>query len=134
MKRREVSDMRASAVALVLFLVPIAHASDQAWPATGDRIFIAASFKKLSAPSPVGGAQMQYDMPPCTELVIAKANSKKSRWATKDPLGGTQQLEGAWTARMHKTKSECEAQLSSDGEPSVTRSGNSFKIGTNEPK
>ena len=130
----EVRVMRMSVVVPVFFLVAMAFASEQPWPAKGDTVYISASFKKLSAPSPVGGAQMQYDMPACAEVVIVKANPKKSLWVTKDPVGGTEQLEGAWTPRMHKSKSECEAQFSSDGEPSVSRSGNTFKIGPSEAK
>jgi hypothetical protein len=120
--------MRLRVVPLVLALVPLAVAAEQAWPGKGDTVYVSASFKKLSAASPVAGAQMQYDMPPCAALVITKANPKKSLWVTKDPVGGTEHLEGAWLARMHKTKAECEAQHSQDGEPDVVRSGNTFKL------
>ncbi len=120
--------MRLTAIPLVVLCVSMAFASDDTWPSKGDTVFIAASFKKLTAPSPVGGATMQYNMPPCAKLEIGKANLKKLKWVTKDPVGGTERLEGGWVARMHKNKEACEAQMSSDGEPSVVQSGARFKI------
>ncbi len=126
--------MRSRALLLVLTLVPPAVASEQAWPSKGDTVYVSASFKKLEAASPVGGARMQYNMPPCAALLITKVNPKKPLWVTKDPVGGTEQLQGAWLARMHKTKEECEAQHSSAGEPKVVRSGTTFKLVADEPK
>lgn len=115
-------------LARVVIVVPWALAAEPAWPSKGDTVYISASFSKLSAASPVAGAQMQYDMPPCAALVITKTSAKKPLWVTKDPIGGTQHLEGVWLARMSKTKAECEAQHSKDGEPNVVRSGNTFKL------
>jgi hypothetical protein len=126
--------MRLQLAALVVILVPLAVAAEEAWPSKGDTVHVSASFKKLSAASPVAGAQMQYDMPPCAALVITKTNPKKPLWITKDPVGGTQHLEGGWLARMHRTKAECEAQYSQDGEPNVTHSGNTFKLVPGNPK
>ncbi len=126
--------MRLHAVLLIVALVPPAIASDQAWPGKGETIYVSASFKQLSAASPMAGAKMQYDMPACAALVITKANPKKSFWVTKDPVGGTEKLEGAWLAQMHKTKAECEAQHSTDGEPNVVRSGNTFRLTAVERK
>jgi hypothetical protein len=117
-----------------LFFVPLAVASEDAWPHKGDTVYISASFKKLNAASPVAGARMQYDMPACAKVEVVKADVKKSRWVTRDPIGGTERLEGAWLPRMHKTKAECDAQLSADGEPSVERSGETFKIVPAEAK
>ena len=118
----------------MLLLVPIAVASEKAWPEKGDTVYISASFKKLSAPSPVAGTQMQYDMPPCAKLEIVKANAKKLKWVAKDPIGGKEKLQGAWLPRMHKAKADCEAQMSSAGEPNVVRSGATFRIDTKEPE
>ena len=126
--------MRLLAVPLALLLVPMALASEEAWPSKGDTVYISASFKKLSAPSPVAGAQMQYDMPSCAKVEMVKTNPKKLLWVTKDPVGATEQLEGAWLPRMHKSKSECEAQFSAEGEPNVVRSGAKFKIFPVGPK
>ena len=126
--------MRLHAVPLVLLLVPMSMASEQAWPGKGDTVYISASFKQLSAASPVAGAKMGYDMPPCAALLITKATPKKSLWVTKDPVGGTEQLEGAWLPRMHKTKQECDAQHSTEGEPNVVRSGGAFKIVQSDSK
>ncbi len=126
--------MRPLAVSFALLFVSLAVASEEAWPRKGDTVYISASFKKLNAPSLVAGARMQYDMPACAKVEIVKEDAKKSRWVTKDPIGGTERLEGAWLPRMHKTKAECEAQLSADGEPGVERSGETFKIVPAEPK
>ena len=71
---------------------------------------------------------MQYDMPSCVKLQIVKANGKKLKWVTQDPVGGTEKLEGAWVGRMHKTKEACEEQMASTGEPDVVRSGGRFTI------
>lgn len=126
--------MRLHVVLLVLASVPPALASEQAWPGKGDTIYVSASFRQLSAASPVAGTKMQYDMPPCAALLITKANPKKPLWVTKDSVGGTEQLEGAWLARMHKTKAECEAQHATDGEPSVVRSGTTFRLVVGKPQ
>ena len=126
--------MRVQAMLLFIALAPLASASDEGWPSKGDKVYVAATFKGLTAASPVGGAQMQYDMPACAELEIVKANAKKSQWVTKDPLGGTQQLQGAWLPRTHKTKSECESQFAAEGDPKVSRSGTKFTISETESK
>lgn len=124
--------MRLTALLLIPLFVPLAVASEKEWPGKGDTVYIAASFKGLSADWVVTGAQMKYDMPPCAKLEIVKAKPKKSKWVTKDPVGGSEKLEGAWLSRMHKTKAECEAQISAEGEPSVVRSGSKFKLAPQE--
>ena len=126
--------MRLQIASVLLFLGSAVIASEEPWPGKGESVYVAASFKKLSAASPVAGAQMQYDMPACSKVEIIKANPKKLHWTTKDPVGGTQQLEGAWLPRMHRTKEACEAQMSLEGEPSVVRSGAKFKLSSGEPK
>lgn len=40
-----------------IVVVPLAVAAEQAWPGKGDTVHIAAAFKKISAQSPVAGAQ-----------------------------------------------------------------------------
>lgn len=126
--------MRNAAIPFMLLVVTITIASEEVWPIKDDTVYIASSFKKLVAPSLIGGAQVQYDMPPCAKLQIVKANQKKFKWVTKDPLGGNEKLEGAWDSRMHKSKEACEAQMSSEGEPKVIRSGEIFKIDQNKSK
>ena len=113
---------------LSLALASPVAAAEQEWPAKGDTIYVASSFKKLTAPSPVGGSLMSYDMPPCAALVVTKTNPKKLEWVTKDPAGGTEKLKGAWPPRMHKVKAECEAQQAKEGDPKVTQSGSTFTI------
>ncbi len=73
-------------------------------------------------------------MPPCAEVEIVKATPQKNLWIMKDPLNGKESLEGTWLVRMHKSKSECEAQLSAEGEPVVARSGTTFTIKPQESK
>ena len=124
----ELSHMKTYVIPFLLMFGLAAVASEHEWPSKGDTIYVSASFKKLNAPSPVAGAQMSYDMPPCAALVVTKANAKKLVWVTKDPVGGTEKLEGGWLPRMHKEKSECETQHSKEGEPNFTRSGTTFKI------
>ena len=126
--------MKVQAVLLFIIVAPLALASDEGWPSKGDKVYIAATFKGLAAASPVGGAQMQYDMPACAELEIVKVSAKKLLWVTKDPLGGTQQLQGAWLPRTHKTKSDCESQFAAQGDPKVSRSGARFTISEAESK
>ena len=125
--------MRLYAGLLALVLVPMALASEQVWPSKGDTVYISASFKGLVAASPVAGTKMAYDMPPCAALLITKANPKKLRWTTKDPMGGTEELEGPWLPRMHKAKSECQAQHTTDGEPIVLRDRDAFKMVPPDP-
>src|SRR5262249_36585956 len=117
-----------SSVLLPLVLASAMAAAGNEWPAKGDTIYVASSFKKLTAASPVAGAQMSYDMPPCAALVVTKAASKKSEWVTKDPVGGTETLRGAWLGRMHKAKTDCEAQHAKDGDPNFTQSGSTFTL------
>ncbi len=127
--------MKLRVVPVLMMFVATLLASENEWPSKGDTVYVSASFKKLSAASPMaGGAQMSYDMPPCAALVITKATSKKLAWVVKDPVGGTEKLEGAWLPLMHREKAECEAQHSKQGEPSVTRSGSTFKIGSADGK
>lgn len=126
--------MKPWVVLLIVVVAPLVLASDDIWPTKGATIYVSASFKKLSAPSPVGGTQMSYDMPPCAGLVITKSNPKKASWSTKDPVGGGEKLEGAWLPRIHKSKSECEAQYEKEGEPQVSRSGATFTIKPDSPK
>jgi hypothetical protein len=106
----------------------MAVASENAWPRKGDTVYISASYEGLSAASPVADAQMKYDLPPCMKLELVKSKPKTLKWVTKDPIGGSEKLEGAWLSHTHQTKAECESQVSSDGEPTVVRSGTSFKI------
>ena len=120
--------MRFYAPYFVLMALPVLLAAESEWPGKGDTVYVSASFKKLTAASPVAGAQMSYDMPSCAALVVTKATAKKLVWVTKDPVGGTEELEGPWLSHMHKSKSECEGQYSKTGEPNVTRSGAMFKI------
>ena len=125
--------MRLFAGLLVLVLVPIVLASEQPWPSKGETVYISASFKGLVAAAPVGGTKMAYDLPPCAALLITKANPKKLLWVTKDPMGGTEELEGPWLPRMHKAKSECVTQHSTDGEPIVLRDKDAFKVVPPDP-
>lgn len=120
--------MRLHAGLLVLVLVPMAFASEQPWPSKGETVYISATFKGLVAAAPVAGEKMTYDLPPCAAFMITKANPKKLLWTTKDPMGGTVQLEGPWLPRMHKAKSGCEAQHSTAGEPVVLRDKDAFKM------
>ena len=126
--------MKVQTILLLMTVAPLAFASEGGWPSKGDKVYVAATFKGLTAASPVAGAHMQYDMPACAELEIVKANAKKSLWVTKDPLGGSQQLQGAWLPRMRKTKSECESQFAAVGDPKVSRSGTKFTISEPESK
>jgi hypothetical protein len=126
--------MRLYAGLLVLVLVSMAFASEQVWPSKGDTVYISASFKGLVAAAPVAGTKMAYDLPPCAALLITKANSKKLLWITKDPMGGTEELEGPWLPRMHKAKPECVTQHSTDGEPLVLRDKDAFKVVPPDPK
>jgi len=120
--------MKRATAPLLLLLMPILLAAENEWPSKGDTVYVASSFKKLTGPSPVAGTQMSYDMPPCAALLVSKSNPKKSKWVTKDPVGGVETLEGAWLSRMHKSKSECEAQHAKEGDPKVTQSGSTFKL------
>jgi len=120
--------MRFHFVPLVLPVLSIVFAAEQPWPAKGDTVYVSAAFKKVSAPSPVAGTKMEYDVPPCAALVVTKADPKKDRWVTKDPVGGSEQLEGSWLPRMHKTKPECEERYATAGEPNIAQSGGAYKI------
>jgi len=86
--------MRIHLVPLALPALPIAVASEQPWPGKGDTVCVSAAFKKISAPSPVAGTKMEYDVPTCAALVITKADPKKPLWATREPVGGSERLEG----------------------------------------
>src|SRR5262245_46383882 len=101
-------------VVTVLFL-PCSFASDGAWPAKGDQIYVSASFKGLEGKSPVAGANMKYDMPPCKQLTVTKADAKKQHWTTKDLVGGQETLEGPWESRMHKSEAECKDHYAAAG-------------------
>ena len=120
--------MKPIVLVVMLLVGSVAIASDAGWPTKGDKVYIAASFKGLHPPSPVAGAQIKVDMPACTEVEIVKANAQKNQWTMRDPLGGSEHLEGTWLPRMHKTKAECESQLSTEGEPTVGTSGSTFTI------
>lgn len=122
------------AALLLLLLAPGAlllvsdSAAQDAWPAKGDSLFIAASFRNLSAKSDVPGARMRYDLPACAMLRVMKAKPDKKRWTIEDRMGGQIELLGSWLPRMHKGKMECEAQLGSEGEPAMEREENQFTL------
>lgn len=101
-------------------------AAQEGWPAKGDSVHIAASFKDLSAPSGVPNVRTRYDMPACVALRVAKAKPAKNRWTIEDKMGGKLDLEGPWASRMHKEKMECEAQLEKEGEPAVSHEGGRY--------
>ena len=119
------------AVALVATAVIAAEAT---WPSKGDTVYIAAAFKGLTPKAPIAGAQVNFDMPPCAEVEITKATPEKSKWTMRDPLGGSENLEGPWLPRMHKTKAECESQVAAEGAADVVRSGTTFTIKPAAPK
>ena len=120
--------MRLPVVPAAFLLASFVIASESNWPGKGDTVFISVSFKGLNPPSPMAGAKVTFDMPPCAEVEIVKAAPQKNVWIIRDPLNGNEHLEGAWLVRMHKSKSECEAQLSVEKEPAVVRSGATFTI------
>jgi hypothetical protein len=120
--------MKLPIAPVALVFASLAVASESTWPNKGDTVFISASFKGLNPPPLVAGAKVNFDMPPCAEVEIVKATPQKNQWTMRDPLNGKESLVGAWLVRMHKSKSECEAQLSAQGEPVVERSGTTFTI------
>ena len=61
-------------------------------------------------------------------LTVAKAKPSRQRWTIEDAMGGTIELLGPWTTRMHKEKTECEAQMSAEGEPALTHQGDRFTL------
>jgi len=63
-----------------------------------------------------------------------KSKPAKERWAIEDSMGGKAELRGAWLSRMHKDKMECEAQLATEGEPALERSGDTFILSKKAPK
>ena len=116
----------------LLLLVPLlfhsnALASEQPWPDTGSEVYVSASFKGLG-PVSVSGASMKYDMPACKQLTVKKADPRKQRWTTTDPVGGNETLAGPWESRMHKSEAECQDHYKAGGEPDVQRSGAVFTI------
>lgn len=119
---------RVVLAALLVLATGTAAQEPEPWPEKGDFVYIAASFKSLTGPSTMPGTRTHYDMPACVKLLIVKANPKKQRWTIDDPMGGTLEISGAWTARMHRAKMECEAQLSVEGEPAMGRDRNRFTL------
>lgn len=124
---------RVALVTLLVLSTGTAAQEPDPWPGKGDAVYIAASFKGLTGPSTVPGTRTHYDMPACVKLLVVKAKPKKLIWTIDEPMGGTLELSGAWTARMHRGKIECEAQLSVDGEPAMGRDQNRFTL-VKEPK
>lgn len=118
----------------LLFVVPCLlllagdSTAQDTWPARGDAVHIAASFKNLSAPSGAAGGRTRYDMPACVRLRIAKAKPAKSLWTIEDAMGGKAELQGPWLSRMHKGKMECEAQLAAEGEPVLARNKDRYTL------
>ena len=117
-----------SRVAILLLAVGMVAAAEPSWPSKGDAVFISASFKGIQHPKLVSGASMRYDMPPCKQLTVTKANAKKLSWVVKDPLGNEERLEGQWVPWMFKTEEECKSQSAARGEPKVVKSGMTFTI------
>lgn len=69
----------------------------------------------------------------CTALVIREANPSMPRWVAEFAtpptwVGSPLQLDGPWLPRMHKTSSDCSAQLAAEGEPKVKGSLGMYKI------
>ena len=119
--------MRYKAAVPLLALAMLA-ATDGPWPSKGDAVFILASFKGIQHPKLVSGASMKYDMPPCKQLTVTKANAQKLSWVVKDPLRNEERLEGDWVPWMFKTEEECKSQSAARGEPKVAKSGMTFTI------
>jgi len=117
-----------SRVVILLLALGMVAAADASWPSKGDAVFISASFKGIQHPKLVSGASMKYDMPPCKQLTVTKANAKKLSWVVKDPLGNEERLEGEWVPWMFKTEEECKSQSAARGEPKVVKSGMTFAI------
>jgi hypothetical protein len=113
---------------ILLSALAMVAAADASWPSKGDAVFICASFKGIQHPKLVSGASMKYDMPPCKQLTVTKANAKKLSWVVKDPLGNEERLEGEWGPWMFKTEEECKSQSAAGGEPKVVKSGMTFTI------
>ena len=114
--------------AIVLLALATLAAAEAPWPSKGDAVFIAASFKSIQHPKLVSGASMKYDMPPCKQLTVKKADPKKLVWVVTDPLGNDERLEGEWGPWMFKTEEECKSQSAARGEPKIVKSGMTFKI------
>jgi hypothetical protein len=119
---------RIALAALLVLATETAAQEPEPWPGKGDSVYIAASFKGLTGPSTLPGTRAHYDMPACVKLLVVKAKPKKQIWTIDDPMGGTLEISGAWTVRMHRGKTECEAQLSVEGEPAMGRDQNRFTL------
>ena len=117
--------MRAHAIFVLILASSLAFASEEGWPRKGDKVYVAATFKKLVVG--VAGSYTYYDIPACAQLTIVKANVKKG-WVTEDPMGGREHLQGTWLSRIHKAELECESKFAADGDPQVSRTGNKFTI------
>jgi hypothetical protein len=120
--------MRSYAAPFVLLVASLAFGADAPWPTKGDTVYISASFRGLDPPPAIAGAWGHFHMLPCEPVKVVKANPQSSIWVVRDPLGGTERLEGDWASRIHKTEVECKTQFSTQGEPKVTRSGSTFAI------
>lgn len=127
--------MTPHALMPILVLAAFAAQADQEWPGKGDRIYVAARFVDLersTAEMGVRGYIIKSNVEPCSELIVEEADAKQARWTVKHALLGAFQLEGPWAPRMHKSKSDCDSQVSAEGEPKLKRSGRKFKISAGE--
>jgi hypothetical protein len=126
--------MHVHILLLLLMTCSVVIAAEPTWPSKGDTVYIAASLKNVRSETLVFGASpMESDIPACAPLVIKKAKPKKLLWITKDPVGGSQRLEGPWLERMHKAEAACMKQHTSEGEPRIARSGWVHKIIPKQP-
>jgi hypothetical protein len=124
----------ASTLAPVPPLALPAPPSPQQWPRKGDKVFVAATFEGMFKMR-VGSQNVDLPLDSCTELVMKNANPERSRWAVVYPmLGNRIWLEGPWVSRIHRTKQECQSQMRAEGEPAVTRSGDTFKLAPPQPR
>ena len=105
-----------------------AIAAETAPVQAGDTVYIAASFKKIQHPKPIGGASVVYDMAPCRKFTVKKADSAKNVWVVEDAMQNDERLEGPWLPRMFKSEDECKSAAASMGEPQVKKSGMTFKL------
>jgi hypothetical protein len=113
---------------LALGGVTLAHPGDQPAIAKGDSIYVAAQFKEIDSPKPIGGAHVTYDMPACKALILKKVDPAKLIWTVEDPLGNAQQLQGAWTPFMFMSETDCLDYVKAHGEAQVAKSGKTFKV------